>query len=124
MSEQKHTPEPWHVTAPGTFSPARIYGADRKLVAECDDGVGQPREDNARRITACVNACAGLPDMVLDRRRPLVYREQVSQTFFQAFHQEWNARDGEYISQDFGQAVHDRMMKALFPPTPPLPQRR
>lgn len=61
MNENKHTPEPW------------AYYDDRKSTGRIEIvGLGKtvsriylsvPDEDvaNARRITACVNACAGIP---------------------------------------------------------------
>lgn len=64
-----HTPEPWRSReAPGRA--AEVYGADGKtLVATCP-AMGETywiAPDNARRITAAVNACAGLPTPALER---------------------------------------------------------
>lgn len=66
MSENKHTPEPW------------AYYDDRKSTGRIEIvGLGKtvsriylsvPDEDvaNARRITACVNACAGIDTELLE----------------------------------------------------------
>lgn len=62
MSEQKHTPGPWHV---GRKVGNMIYARDGlDVIAECDSSIDDvPRsvgEANARRIVACVNACEGI----------------------------------------------------------------
>ena len=46
-----HSPEPW------TPFGIRVTDADQWIIAQCRN------EANAQRITACVNACHGLPDM-------------------------------------------------------------
>lgn len=61
----KHTPEPWHVD----------IGDDAVYVVDSDENVAIARvtnyklqdvaEINARRIVACVNALAGMPDSAL-----------------------------------------------------------
>lgn len=59
MDNQKHTPEPWKTGAgyeqqePGVY----IYGGDGLIVSSEDTEI---TEANARRIVACVNACAGI----------------------------------------------------------------
>lgn len=61
----KHTPEPWaiHEDASGDIF---ISGSYHTYIAE----IGNPDEDgaaaDARRIVACVNACAGLPTEQLE----------------------------------------------------------
>lgn len=62
MSEQKHTPGPWHV---GRKVGNMIYARDGlDVIAECDSSIDDvPRsvgEANARRIVACVNECEGI----------------------------------------------------------------
>lgn len=49
--------------------PFSILGENGELVAYCDDdGLSEiDRKDAARRIVACVNACAGLPTEDLER---------------------------------------------------------
>jgi len=73
MSEQKHTQEPWREGKSSPFmtcvvSDEEIEGIDGanevayyggNLIAE------SVTPDNARRIVACVNACAGLDDVYL-----------------------------------------------------------
>lgn len=66
MSEQKHTPGPWHVgMRPGPI----VYGQNGAQVADMIDNprisppvlVGEnENRANARRIVACVNACEGI----------------------------------------------------------------
>lgn len=61
MSENKHTPEPWR-TAERSGFPFHIDDARGESVAMMladDDHDEQRGLDNARRIVACVNACAG-----------------------------------------------------------------
>lgn len=59
----EHTPEPW------AHRNGRIYQADRDVltianIARASDG--DYSEANARRIVACVNACAGVPTELLE----------------------------------------------------------
>lgn len=56
MSETKHTPEPWE-----------IFGSDKNRIGHGQEAVASTHtyfnhrdEANARRIVACVNACAGI----------------------------------------------------------------
>lgn len=59
MSE--HTKEPWDVTAPTDFGVEWGVDAGRWGIAICADAPGDgTSEGNARRIVACVNACAGM----------------------------------------------------------------
>lgn len=56
-----HTPEPWHAGDNSTI----IYANDGFAVANATVFHGRSEPDtsvaNARRIVACVNACAGIP---------------------------------------------------------------
>lgn len=81
MSE--HSPEPWVLKLADRrreygqeveeiFSPSvRERGAeqatDRDPIVETDSGYYGPTEADARRIVACVNACAGIPTEALER---------------------------------------------------------
>lgn len=67
-----HTKEPWRFSH-NSWETSSIYGGEVGcLVAECSisaDITGETqsqyepiKEANARRIVACVNACAGIPD--------------------------------------------------------------
>lgn len=61
MNENKHTPEPWSVDPDSTDYYASILdadGADTILLG--DYGDWWMTKANARRIVACVNACAGI----------------------------------------------------------------
>jgi len=60
MNETKHTAEPWH-TIEGVDRQWRLHSETVSHLAI----MGNPGEANARRIVACVNACAGIPDEVL-----------------------------------------------------------
>ena len=61
----KHTPEPWFYHRQGfstVYIEARIGGGMLQEIAACgpcQDGTEQ-QDENARRIVACVNACAGV----------------------------------------------------------------
>ena len=70
-----HTKEPWsYRRADGIDSPSsedyKIFSDDGALVAETFELIGKHRATdqhaNARRIVACVNACAGIPDEKLE----------------------------------------------------------
>lgn len=59
-----HSPEPWTTTNEGD-----VMGQANRLVSSDDTGVGRTiTEADARRIAACVNACAGIPTEELERR--------------------------------------------------------
>lgn len=60
MNETKHTAEPWH-TIEGVDRQWRLHSETVSHLAT----MGNPGEANARRIVACVNACAGIPIEVL-----------------------------------------------------------
>lgn len=70
-----HTKEPWsYRRADGIDSPSskdyKIFSDDGALVAETFELIGKHRATdqhaNARRIVACVNACTGISNDVLD----------------------------------------------------------
>lgn len=58
MSQQQHTQEPWRAND----AQADIDGPNGEPVAVCycNDESGDDAKENARRIVACVNACAGI----------------------------------------------------------------
>lgn len=61
---QQHTPEPWEVSALG----GGLHANDVPICQffnDCGDDF-QNHEANARRIVACVNACAGIPNEQLE----------------------------------------------------------
>lgn len=66
MTAQKHTPEPWH--APGIGEVCDESGRCIGIMIDCNPVEEELRPDpeleegdaNARRIVACVNACAGI----------------------------------------------------------------
>lgn len=72
MTDSKHTPEPWEVSDAmcGRHSTSTVaiyhYDAARSHCTEvveagCKCGDEAVSKENARRIVACVNACAGIP---------------------------------------------------------------
>lgn len=68
MSENKHTPEPWRVSSSAGIKKTSIWNDDGTLIAELDKTKTVSLErarNNAARIVACVNACRGIPDEVL-----------------------------------------------------------
>ena len=60
MNQIKHAAEPWR-TIEGVDRQWRLHSETVYHLAT----MGNPGEANARRIVACVNACAGIPDEVL-----------------------------------------------------------
>lgn len=69
-TRQQHTAEPWHVDEENT---ARIiYASDGWAIADLISSqmlTEQTAKANARRIVACVNACAGIPSDLLEAFR-------------------------------------------------------
>ena len=53
----KHTPEPWKLSKDYYYD-RFIHGAYGET--RIATGVGEQHEENAKRIVACVNACAGV----------------------------------------------------------------
>lgn len=64
MSNEKHTQEPWRAND----AQADIDGPNGEPVAVCycNDESGDDAKENARRIVACVNACAGIDTELLE----------------------------------------------------------
>jgi hypothetical protein len=61
MKKTKHTPEPWKSTGADQNDEYGVWSVDgRNCIAE---GLTAA---NARRIVACVNACAGIPTEVME----------------------------------------------------------
>lgn len=60
----QYTPEPWSLDVYGPRgkeeAEADIFGGDDVSIIDGSSGLVSPA--NARRIVACVNACAGIPD--------------------------------------------------------------
>jgi len=58
---KQHTEEPWHVDTPlGHLS---IFSAEGNCIIPTYPGI---KAANARRIVACINACAGIPTEALE----------------------------------------------------------
>ena len=73
MSGDKHTPEPWDigVSADNGLPCVDKVGSVFVEICECWGGVDDKEETeqsqaNARRIVACINACAGIPTHELE----------------------------------------------------------
>lgn len=77
MSDTKHTPEPWiyeglsgdidegweaSLIIPGDKGNADWHSFIVAYGLQGEEGAGELAEANARRIVACVNACAGMAD--------------------------------------------------------------
>lgn len=59
----KHTQEPWRVETRGNLRARQFIEAGQFRIAEC---LTRDQAANARRIIACVNACAGIPTEALE----------------------------------------------------------
>jgi len=77
MSEQKHTQEPMYFSR-AKNGRAYIWDANNEPIAIL---VGDKKDLNARRIVACVNACAGIPTEALEGANTLneVYQKLAQQ---------------------------------------------
>ncbi len=61
-----HTPEPWRIGTPPPNGEQTIGNEKGLMVAVATTGHGVSAEANARRIVACVNACAGISTEALE----------------------------------------------------------
>jgi hypothetical protein len=64
MSETKHSREPWRTLLNGS-GPHGVATAGSGAVVSSRGGIENP--EDARRIVAAVNACAGIPTSELER---------------------------------------------------------
>ncbi len=62
-AETQHSPEPWRALLNGSGPHSIATKASVVVVSFCA-GIENP--DDARRIVACVNACAGIPTAALE----------------------------------------------------------
>lgn len=127
MSEMKHTPEPWGLKTGADGKTIVITGHDPEApgdpwsVADMVPGasyrnIEDPVEHNARRIVACVNACAGIHTEALElvgaletRRLRLEEAEELIRAGQAAFRREgWEEGD----SLDETVARFDRYVSA------------
>ena len=75
----EHTKEPW------MCCDAEVLAGDKSdpvLICECDTNpywkpYGTDGEFNARRIVACVNACAGIPTEALEKAQPGIIQDSL-----------------------------------------------
>lgn len=70
-----HTPEPWrasdYATSGGSSGACIMVGDDTVLdLPYCEAWSSEVQDANARRIVACVNACAGIPTDKLEQLTP------------------------------------------------------
>lgn len=66
----KHTPEPWIYIGNGDIvARSENYCGGEKDIASVFLTANDEDEENASRIVACVNACAGLPTKWLEKNR-------------------------------------------------------
>ncbi len=84
MSENKHTPEPWFVNDKrkiGWMDNAIFLFSEKEgNVVRCYDDYGTA-EANARRIVACVNACAGIPTDQLESGEARYVRNELADIY-------------------------------------------
>lgn len=69
MSEHKHTPEPWHIDAVGNIWADTKICNMREIADRAESYRAMTESEhraNARRIVACVNACAGMSDEAME----------------------------------------------------------
>jgi len=66
MSEQKYTPEPWAAYQDGKIEFGNINHFIKSLAGDLIS-YGHLSKDDARRIVACVNACAGIDTSHLEK---------------------------------------------------------
>ena len=62
----EHTPEPWRIGTPPPNGEQTIGNEKGLMVAVATTGHGVSSKANARRIVACVNACAGMTNEQID----------------------------------------------------------
>ncbi len=70
--EQQHTQEPWFIGTPPPNGEQTIGTHYGLMVAVATTGASVSSEANARRIVACVNACAGISNDVLEQYAALM----------------------------------------------------
>lgn len=77
MSENKHTPEPWRQEG------LTILCADGHIIFRMDVSFYLPeeRKEAARRIVACVNACAGIPTDQLESGEARYVRNELADIY-------------------------------------------
>lgn len=112
--EARHTPEPWHIGVRTAHSKRDIYGPQGSIVALADGVFTSLPEAqaNARRIVACVNACAGIPLERLEREGATSLRDA---TAIKDQRDELAAalrRAADYITADEGASA--RAMRAVI----------
>ena len=72
MSENKHTPEPWQVFEDDPRAIVTKENPMLSLLSVGEDGLAIMYEEaDARRIVACVNACAGISTENLEDNVPI-----------------------------------------------------
>lgn len=82
MGEMKHTAEPWIVDLNNTYQGKPHYmvgveGTTTRIALTGEIGSGDDDESiaNARRIVACVNACRGISNEILEDPEYLIKKE-------------------------------------------------
>lgn len=63
----EHSKTPWKIGTPPPNGEQTIGTTDGLMVAVATAGAGVSSEANARRIVACINACAGLSTELLEK---------------------------------------------------------
>ena len=104
MSENKHTPGPWMIGRPPPNGEQTIGDKNGLMVAVATTGYGVNSEANARRIVACVNACAGITTEQLERSKSL-------DEFMRSMKVIEQQRDDLLAALDITLAQHDALLR-------------
>ena len=104
MSENKHTPGPWVIGRPPPNGEQTIGDKNGLMVAVATTGYGVNSEANARRIVACVNACAGITTEQLERSKSL-------DEFMRSMKVIEQQRDDLLSALDITLAQHDALLR-------------
>ncbi len=86
-----HTHEPWRVGIDVYGNAAIVAGLDEVIFSNTGRGFSEPTSADLARITACVNACAGIPSSALEAN--------VVQEMLQACKALWADRDASQDDQ-------------------------
>lgn len=73
-----HTKEPWKIGFPPPNGEQTIGDLTGMMVAVTTTGHGVESKENARRIIACVNACAGIPTEQLESGEARSVRDELA----------------------------------------------
>lgn len=105
-----HMPEPWAVTAP-TETMHAIRGPSGRIVADVGySDTFQMNDANARRIVACVNASAGIPQETLDQYETPGYIQTKFGVYDQTIQKIASERDEYKEQRDDAERQRDELL--------------